>query len=210
MAETSQPKLVIALPKGRMSEESLEFLFDKKVTSIKALPDNRKLIFTDDENNIEFLLVRSKDVGTYVEQGSADLGIIGFDLLSEHDFDVFTAAEFPFGYCQLCVAYHAENKDWKSRRNIRIATKYPNITTRYFFEKGFNAELIELYGSIEIAPLTGLSDAIVDLVSTGQTLKENHLVQGEAIMESTARLIVNHTSYVFKKGKILEFLNNIR
>jgi len=201
--------LRIALPKGRMSEESIDFLYSKKITTINSLPTNRKLIFQDVENKIEYVLVRSKDVGTYVEHGSCDLGIIGYDLLFEHNFDVYIPAELPFGKCNLCIAYSEQTKDWKNKKNIRVATKYPNLTSKYFFEHGFNVQIIELYGSIEIAPLTGISDVIVDLVSTGQTLKENNLLQGPAILESSARLILNQGSYFFKKDRIQSILNKI-
>lgn len=201
--------LRIALPKGRMSEESIEFLFSKKITGMKAFPANRKLIFQDVANEIEYVLVRSKDVGTYVEQGSCDLGVIGYDLLFEHNFDVYVPAELPFGKCSLCIAYSERTKDWKNKKNIRVATKYPHLTSKYFFEHGFNVQIIELYGSIEIAPLTGISDVIVDLVSTGQTLKENNLFQGPEILTSSARLILNPGSYFFKKEKIQSILNKL-
>jgi ATP phosphoribosyltransferase len=202
-------RLRIALPKGRMSEETIEFLNSKSLTSLKELPSSRKLIFEDEKNNIEYLLVRSKDVGTYVEQGSCDLGIIGYDLISENKFDVFIPASLPFGDCSLCVAYSNETRNWQKKKTIRVATKYPKLTSRYFFEHGFNVQIIELYGSIEIAPLTGLSDVIVDLVSTGQTLKENNLFKGPEILHSSARLIMNHSSYFFKKKRIQELLLKI-
>ena len=201
--------LRIALPKGRMSEESIRFLFSKKITSMNAFPENRKLLFKDEENKIEYVLIRSKDVGTYVEQGSCDLGVIGYDLISEHNFDVYIPAELPFGNCSLRIAYSDESKNWKNKKNIRVATKYPRLTSRYFFEHGFNVQIIELYGSIEIAPLTGISDVIVDLVSTGQTLKENNLFQGPEILKSSARLILNPGSYFFKKERIQDILTKI-
>lgn len=201
--------LRIALPKGRMSVESLEFLSGLGLTSMKEFPSNRKLIFKDEQHNIEYLLVRSKDVGTYVEQGACDLGIIGYDLLAENKFDVYVPARLPFGECSLCIAYAEGSKNWQSRKNIRVATKYPGLTSRYFFEHGFNVQIIELYGSIEIAPLTGISDVIVDLVSTGQTLKENNLFKGPEILKSSARLIMNHSSYLFKKSRIQHVLEKI-
>jgi len=201
--------LRIALPKGRMSEESIEFLHSKKITGMTGFPSNRKLIFRDEAHKIEYVLVRSKDVGTYVEQGSCDLGVIGYDLLFEHNFDVFVPAELPFGRCSLCIAYSEQSKNWTTKKNIRVATKYPRLTSKYFFEHGFNVQIIELYGSIEIAPLTGISDVIVDLVSTGQTLKENNLFQGPEILTSTARLILNPGSFFFKKEKIQSILSKI-
>ncbi|MES0491351.1 MAG: ATP phosphoribosyltransferase [Leptospirales bacterium] len=197
----------VALPKGRMSEESLAYLYKHELVTMKTFPNSRKLMFSDPETNYEFLLVRSKDVGTYVEQGSCDAGIIGYDLLAEHDFDVLIPGDLPFGHCKLCVAYPENDEGWKKKRNIKVASKYPKLTSKFFFEKGYHARIIELYGSIEIAPLTGLSDVIVDLVSTGQTLKENKLLQGETILESHARLIVNRTSHAFKNQQINQLLD---
>lgn len=202
------PPLRIALPKGRMSEESLDFFHLKKISSFKEFPANRKLIFEDHEKNIEFLLVRSKDVCTYVEQGTCDLGVVGYDLLAEKNYDVFIPSSLPFGHCSLCVAFQKGNQAWQERKNIKVATKYPYLTSKYFFEHGFNVQIIELYGSIEIAPLTGLSDVIVDLVSTGQTLKENNLEKGPEILSSSARLILNPASYFLKKTQIRNLLSH--
>lgn len=199
----------IALPKGRMSEETLEYLYSKSITSIDRFPESRKLIFRDEEKDLEFLLIRSKDVGTYVEQGAADLGVIGHDLLQEHSFDVCVLSSLPFGDCHLSVAYPEGQTEWKQQKNIRVATKYPHLTSKYFFNRGFNTEIIELYGSIEIAPLTGISDVIVDLVSTGGTLRANHLTEEEQILYSTARLIVNRSSSVFKRRSILDLIDRM-
>jgi len=199
----------IALPKGRMSEESLEFLHSKKLCSFKEFPKSRELIFKDEKNDLEFLLIRSQDVGTYVEQGAADLGVIGFDLMQEHKFEVFSPSTLPFGDCNLCIAYPENKKNWSQYKNLKVATKYPKITTDYFHKNGYNIQIIKLYGSIEIAPITGISDIIVDLVSTGQTLKANNLTKGESILFSTARLIVNPSAYVFKRKKLNKIIDKI-
>lgn len=196
--------LTIALPKGRMSNESIEYLYNRNLTRFQSFTDDRKLIYTDEENKIEFLLIRSKDVGTYVEQGGADLGIMGHDLLQEHNFDVHTLLSLPYGACRLSVAYPQAQQNWKKKKTIRVATKYPQLASRYFFEHGYNIEIIELYGSIEIAPLSGLSDVIVDLVSTGQTLTANHLTEDKVILHSSARLIANPSSSVYKRKRIYE------
>ena len=201
--------LRFALPKGRMSEQCLEHLKHHNLISFDRWPQTRQLILTDDKAGIEFILVRSGDVGTYVEQGCCDLGVVGHDLLTEHDYDVHVPMELPYGHCELCVAYPENKEEWKSRKNIKIATKYPGITSRYFFNKGFNAQIIQLYGSIEIAPLTGISDAIVDLVSTGKTLQENKLTKGEVILKSQARLIMNRSSYAFKKREIIKIIDTL-
>ncbi len=201
--------LRIALPKGRMSEESLEYLTARGVSSTAKVANDRRLIHLDQEKNLEFLLIRSKDVGTYVEQGAADLGIVGLDLLKEHDFQVFVPLSLPFGQCTLSVAYPEGAEDWHTKRNLKVASKYPRLTSRFFFENGHNIKIILLYGSIEIAPLTGISDVIVDLVSTGQTLKANKLKQSDTILESTAQLVVNPSAYVFKRAQINEIIEKL-
>ena len=194
--------LRIAMPKGRMSEESLEYFYEHKITSVKTLPDNRQLVFQDEKNSIEILLIRAKDVGVYVEQAVVDLGIIGYDLIMEEDYQVFIPLKLPFGKCRLSVAYPKGDDQWKKRKNIRVATKYPRLASDFLYLKGYNTEIIELYGSIEIAPLTKMSDIIVDLISTGQTLKMNHLVEDQLILNSQACLIVNPSVYYHKRDKI--------
>ncbi|MDH5721226.1 MAG: ATP phosphoribosyltransferase [Spirochaetia bacterium] len=194
--------ITIALPKGRMSEESLSHFYQCGITKIKEFNHDRKLIFDDIEKKIKFLLVRSKDVGTYIEQGAADIGVIGFDLLKEHEFNVYISTKLPFGKCRLSVAW-PQNHDEPNKRHIKVATKYPRITSKYFYEQGINIELINLYGSIEIAPLTGISHAIVDLVSTGETLKANNLIEKNRILNSEARLIF-FMPLMFSKGSKLQ------
>lgn len=202
-------RLRIALPKGRMSDESLEFFSQRGLCHISRTNDGRELILHDEKSNIDFYLIRSKDVGAYVEQGAADLGIMGLDLLLEHNFDVYIPAALPFGECRLSVAYPKERTEWQKKREIRVATKYPRLATEYFFRRGFNIRTIELYGSIEIAPLTGLSDVIVDLVSTGATLKANNLVEEEIILTSTARLIMNPSAFALGRQRIMQFIDKV-
>ena len=201
--------LRIAMPKGRMSDESIAFLFSKKITSIGCLPDSRQLIFKDKKNMIEILLIRSKDVGTYVEHGAADLGIIGYDMIREYNFDVFIPLKLPFGNCRLSVAYPKNRAGWKERKNIRIATKYPNLVSKFFYLKGYNAEIINLYGSLEIAPVSGISDAVVDLVSTGKTLEVNNLIEDQVILHSHASLIVNPRVYVQKRKQLNDCIDQL-
>ena len=198
------------MPKGRMGEESLEYFYKHKITSIKELPDNRQLIFYDKKNDVEILLVRSKDVGTYVEQAAVDLGIIGYDLIMESDYQVFIPLKLPFGKCRLSIAYPEGDNDWKNRRNIRVATKYPRLASDFLYLKGYNTEIIELYGSVEIAPLTKISDVIVDLISTGQTLKMNHLVEDQVILHAQACLIVNASVYYHKRESINAILDKLK
>lgn len=194
--------LRIAMPKGRMSEESLEYFYEHQITSIRELPASRQLILQDKENDIEILLIRPKDVGTYVEQAVADLGVIGYDLIMEEDYQVFIPLKLPFGKCRLSIAHLRGDSKWKKFKNIRVATKYPRLASDFLYLKGYNTEIIELYGSIEIAPLTKMSDIIVDLISTGRTLKMNRLVEDQVILNSQACLIVNPSIYYHKRGHI--------
>ncbi len=202
-------RLRVALPKGRMSDESLDFFSSRDLSSLKQTADGRELILHDAKHPVDFYLIRSKDVGAYVEQGAADLGVMGLDVLLEHDFDVFIPAKLPFGDCRLSVAYPEGKLDWQKKSEIRVATKYPKLAREYFFRRGFNIRTIELYGSIEIAPLTGLSDVIVDLVSTGATLKANHLVEEEIILESSARLIMNPSSFALQRSRLMQFIDTL-
>lgn len=202
-------RLRIALPKGRMSDESLEFFASRGLCTLNRTQEGRELILHDAKSDIDFYLIRSKDVGAYVEQGAADLGIMGLDLLLEHNFDVYIPAALPFGQCRLSVAYPKDRADWQKKPEIRVATKYPRLATEYFFRRGFNIRTIELYGSIEIAPLTGLSDVIVDLVSTGATLKANNLVEEEIILESSARLILNPSALALNRRRLMQFIDTL-
>lgn len=192
-----------------MSDESLDFFRSRGLCKLDKVGEGRELILHDEESDIDFYLIRSKDVGAYVEQGAADLGIMGLDLLLEHNFDVYIPAALPFGECRLSVAYPKGKSDWQKKREIRVATKYPRLATDYFFSRGFNIRTIELYGSIEIAPLTGLSDVIVDLVSTGATLKANNLVEEEVILTSSARVIMNPSAFALQRPRLMQFIDTL-
>ncbi len=190
-----------------MSEECISFLYQKNITSLNQIPQSRQLIFKDSQKQIEFLLIRSKDVATYVEQGAADMGIVGYDILQESLYEVFIPLALPFGKCRLSVAFPEGKSNWKKRKTIRVATKYPKLSSEYFHLKGYNISIIELYGSIEIAPITGISDVIVDLISTGKTLKANHLEEGQTILKSHASLIMNKGAYIFKRDKMNKIIS---
>jgi len=189
--------MVIALPKGRIGKQVLN-LFEKIYGYPLHFPD-RKLILR--QGDITFLLVRNWDVAVYVEQGSADIGIVGLDVLEELQSRVFRIADLGLGKCRLVVA-GTTNRPLKA--GDRIATKFPNITRRFFEEKGIPVEIIKLNGSIELAPLTGLSDFIVDIVETGTTLKAHGLIQLETIMSSSAHLIFNRHSFWLNRSKLLK------
>ena len=207
--------ITFALPKGRILEDSMELFGQIGITCPEMSEKSRKLVFENPELKLRFMAVRATDVPTYVEYGCADIGVVGKDTLLEQGKDLYEPVDMKFGYCRLVVAepknLQAEDNplNWS---NIRVATKYPNVTERYFAEKGIQVELIKLYGSIELAPLVGLSERIVDLVSTGGTLKANGMVEVETIAEITSRLIVNRASLKTKHqriGKIIEDLEKV-
>lgn len=205
--------LTIALAKGRLAELSVE-IFEKiglDCSEMKA--KSRKLIFTDEINKIKFMLVKAGDVPVYVEYGAADIGIVGKDTLLEEGRNLYEVLDLGFGKCKMAVA---AKKDLPlsalSNRNlIRVASKYPNIA-RDFFQtaKGQNIEIIKLNGSVELAPLVGLSEVIVDIVESGKTLKENGLEVIEDICELSARLVVNRVSMKLERDRIMDIVNKVR
>jgi ATP phosphoribosyltransferase len=204
--------ITIAIPKGRILQDSVALFKKIGIDCEELLADTRKLIFENHQQKMRYMIVRATDVPTYVEYGCADLGIVGKDTLLEQEKDVYEPLDLKFGYCRLMVAEPAElsrDDDPSSWSNIRIATKYPNITEKYFAAKGIQVELIKLYGSIELAPLVGLSERIVDLVSTGETLKQNGLVEVETITEITCRLVVNRASLKTKHQRITEIIEGL-
>ena len=204
--------LTIAIPKGRILTESIE-LFGKIGIHLQSmLEDSRKLIFEYPEQNLSALIVRATDVPTYVEYGCADLGIVGKDTLLEQDKDLYEPLDLKFGYCRMMVAESAnlaKNDDPGRWSHIRVATKYPHIAEKHFASKGIQAEIIKLYGSIELGPLVGLSERIVDLVSTGETLRQNGLVEVETIAEITTRLVVNRASLKTKHQRIRGIIDGL-
>ena len=201
--------ITIAIPKGRILQESVALFGKIGIDCEELLGDSRKLIFENPAQKMRYMIVRATDVPTYVEYGCADLGIVGKDTLMEQGKDVYEPLDLKFGYCRMVVAEPAElsrDDDPAGWTNIRIATKYPNFTERYFTGKGVQVEIIKLYGSIELAPLVGLSERIVDLVSTGETLRQNGLVEVDTIAEITTRLIVNRASLKTKHKRITEII----
>lgn len=204
--------LTIAIPKGRILHDSVALFKKIGIHCDDLLSDTRKLIFEEPEQKMRYMIVRATDVPTYVEYGCADLGIVGKDTLMEQGKDLYEPLDLKFGYCRLVVAEPAElsrSDDPSSWSDIRIATKYPNVTEKYFSGHGVQVEIIKLYGSIELAPLVGLSERIVDLVSTGETLKQNGLVEVETIAEITCRLIVNRASLKTRYQRISEIIRGL-
>jgi ATP phosphoribosyltransferase len=195
--------LTIAVPRGALFEPSLDLLDSLGVPTGEIRENERRLIFPD----LGVITTRPSDVPTYVEHGAADIGITGKDVLLEQaDREVYELLDLGFGYCRMIVAARDGDdplgEPLRRRGSVRIATKYPRIATNYFTSTGRQAEIVEVKGSVEIGPLTGLVDAIVDLTATGRTLAENHLVEHEQIVECTARLIANPVSHKLKAPAI--------
>jgi ATP phosphoribosyltransferase len=162
-----------------------------------------------DIGEFRFLNVRNQDVPTYVEHGAADIGVVGLDVITEKELDIINLLDMNLGRCKVAIGIKNEDElDW-SKPDIKIATKMVNITKNYFAQKAVGVEVIKLYGSIELAPLVGLADAIVDIVETGSTMRENGLKVAEDIMESSAHLIANKNSYYAKKSEILSLYEKI-
>jgi len=205
----TQNKLTVALPKGRLFDQVITIFGSVGILDKPVKQDTRKLVLQTDRFN--FLLVRAKDVPTYVEYGVADIGVAGDDLLLEMKPDVYTPVDLGVGACTIMVAGLPEDTDkyFSNPTSLRVATKYPNITRDFFGKKGVKVQVIELYGSIELAPLVGLADFIVDIVETGRTLKENGLVVIENIRPSSAKLIVNRASYKTKNSDIMPIIQKL-
>ena len=190
-------QITVALPKGRNLKPSIRLLAAVGLDFTEALTDSRRLIFTAKGGGGTAIVVRDTDIPTYVDNGAADMGVSGSDVLMEQGKDMFEPLDLKFGYCRMVVAEPKELSEKDNPRewtHIRVATKFPNITEAHFAGRGVQIEIIKLYGSIELAPLVGLSERIVDLVSTGETLRLNGLVEMETIMDVTARLVVNRAS----------------
>lgn len=206
-------RLTIALSKGTLLKPTAGLLESAGLPSQGILSDSRAMIFDyPGETPIRYIICRPTDVPAYVEHGAADLGIVGKDVIVEQGKDVFEMADLKYGYCRFVVAIPAgmEGISLKDLNYKRVATKFPHVAESFFRHQGLQAEVIELHGNIELAPLMGLSDVIVDLVSTGRTLKENNLLELVTIMESTTRLIGNLVSFRTKYDTIQPLLEKIK
>src|SRR4051794_13290902 len=206
------PDLTIAVPRGALLRETLDLLDGVGVDTAEVRANDRKLLFGD----VGIVTMRPSDVPTYVEAGAADVGVTGKDVLTEQDErQVVELLDLGYGPCRMIVATVAGDRDpaAEALRRLgvmRVATKYPKIAARYFEETGRQAEIVEVKGSVELAPLTGLVEAIVDLTATGTTLRENGLVIREDIMGSTARLIANPVAYKLKAAPIDALVARVR
>lgn len=200
--------LNVALPKGRLGEKVYN-MFEKSGFECPSIRENnRKLIFENEEIGVRYFWVKPSDVAIYVERGAADIGVAGKDILLEYEPDVYELLDLNLGKCRMAVAAKSEFRDDK-QRTLRVATKFTNIASQHYLSKGRDIDIIHLNGSIEIAPILGLSDVIVDIVETGTTLKENNLEVKEEIVPISARLISNKTSYKFKDELINKIVREI-
>ncbi len=231
----TEQSLLFALPKGRLAQDSLSFL-EQAGLSIPTDTASRKLVLPAADGSIGFVMAKPRDVPTYVEHGAADLGICGLDVVRETDRAVYEPLLLPFGHCRLSVAGPADRTTVQSGENIdfadlsvktsfsshlpetplrymsqpRVATEFPRLARRFFADRGVNAEIITLGGSVELGPILGLSDLIVDVVQTGTTLRMNGLVEIRTILESQAVLVVNRTSYQLKSTEINSIIERMR
>lgn len=201
--------LNIALPKGRLGSKVYKMLESIGYECPEILEDSRKLIFENSEAGVKYFLVKPSDVAIYVEYGAADIGVVGKDVLDEGDFDIYELANLGFGTCRMAVAAKNEFRE-DFDRPLKVATKYPNIAKNYYNSKNREIEIIKLNGSIELAPVLGLSDVIVDIVETGTTLKENGLSVFEEILPISARLIANKSAFKFKEEEITKIVNAVK
>lgn len=199
----------IALPKGRLGNKAYGILQKCGYTVGALADDSRKLVFENEESGVRYFLVKPSDVAIYVEYGAADIGVVGKDVLLESGADVYELLDLGIGKCRMCVAAREDYVEDTGRATV-VATKFPRVARAYFMDTNREIEVIKLYGSIELAPLLGMSDVIVDLVETGTTLKENKLKVTEEIFPVSARLIANKAAYKFKEKEIGEIVNRIK
>ena len=212
MAKYVDDYLTIALPKGKLFSLSANLFEKVGVTAEHLSEKSRKLIISNDECKVRFIITKTSDVPTYVEYGAADIGVIGKDVLVESGQDVYELLDLGFGKCRLMMAVPREER--RSRlldyAHTRVATKYPHIAEQFFAQQGMQMEYIKLNGSIELGPLVGLSESIVDIVETGTTLVENDLEEIAHIMDVSARLIVNRVSFKLKFDRIYRIANDLK
>ena len=202
--------VTIALPKGRLLDGAIALCSKIGLSHPDLTPQTRQLSFRSSDASAQLVIVRDVDVSTYVEYGAADIGIVGKDRLLEQRPSVYEPLDLGFGLCRIVLAEpgaaRARSVGWRTRR---VATKYPNVTERYFLRKGLPVEIIKLSGTIELAPLVGLADQIVDIVDTGATLRAHHLVEVEELVRSTARVIVNRASMKTKHDHVRRIIQQL-
>ena len=204
-------QLTIALAKGRLAEKAMEILEQCGIRCSDMFNDTRRLIFFDSENDIRFIMVKPADVPTYVDHGVADMGVVGKDTLMEAGLPLYEMADLKFGKCRLVIAGYPKKRDNSLTSSVlRVATKYPEIAKSYYASKGESVECIKLNGSVELGPILGLSDVILDIAESGRTLVENGLEIMEEVCDVSARLAVNRASLKIKAERIAPLIERIR
>ncbi|MFO7928658.1 MAG: ATP phosphoribosyltransferase [Candidatus Humimicrobiaceae bacterium] len=206
--------LNIAIPKGYLKKDCISFIKKAGYDVSNLVREDRKLFVYSQKDDIKYIISRPMDVPVYVEYGACDLGFVGKDVLLEKESNVYELLDLESGKCRLIIATRKDctqkvRDHYQHFGSIRIATKYPNITKKYFDKKGMQVEIIKLHGSVELGPILGIAEEILDITATGQTLRENDLVEMENVMVSTTRLVANMVSYRTKYDRIDSFVNGI-
>lgn len=205
--------LSIAIPKGTLYKDTIRVLREAGLNVDELETDSRKLFFVNEEDRVKYIICRPTDIPTFVEYGAADLGFVGKDTIVEQNKDVYELLDLKYGACRFVVAVPektARDGQWEQMTHARVATKFPRVAQNYFAAEGKQMEIIKLHGNIELAPLVGLSEMIVDIVSTGRTLRENNLVAVAEIFKSTARLIANRVSHRLKNNRINPLIGQLK
>jgi len=201
--------ITLAIARGRLLVEEVALLKKAGYPVDNILKDSRKLIFEYPSLKLKILIIRPTDIPPYVEYGAADCGIVGVDTLMEEKHDLYEPLDLAIGKCKLVVAA-PKGFEYASTCSLRIATKYPRIAHEHFSARGVGADIVKLYGSVELAPIVGLSDVIVDLTATGETLKKNNLIEFETIAEISARLVVNRVSMKVKSEELKDMIRKLK
>ncbi len=205
-----QAVITFALAKGRLAEKAFTLLEGLGIDCSEPRDPGRQLVLWDRKNNVRFILVKPSDVPTYVDHGVADIGVVGKDTLLESGRPLYEVLDLGFGRCRLCIAGYADRQNQSATRaTFRVATKYPNIARSYYDGKGQTIEIIELHGSVELGPVIGLSDVILDVVESGSTLRANGLAVLEEVTDVSARLVVNRVSMKTKRERIRQIIDGI-
>ena len=212
MTSSDMDYITIALPKGKLFEPSARMLAELGYTAEGLSEKSRKLVISNEEKKLRFIITKTADLPTYVEYGAADIGIIGKDVLLEENKDVYELLDLKFGLCRMMVAVPAalQQEKLSDYAHMRVATKYPNVAEKFFHSKGIQMEIVKLNGSIELAPMVGLAELIVDLVETGRTLRENNLIEIAQIHPATARFIANRVSFKMKFHRIHTMVEELK
>lgn len=200
----------IAMTKGRLEKETIKLLDKANFGTEELKNKGRKLVFNDTIEDIKYFLVKAADSITYVEHGVADIGVVGKDTLMESDNNYYEVLDLEIGKCNFIVASLPEKDVFKKVGHIKIGTKYPKVAREYFKKRGMDVEIIKIEGSVELAPILGLCDAIVDIMETGTTLKENGLIVFDRICDISARVIVNKASFKMKREEIGAFISRLK